>query len=267
MGTRTAGFRQALLAGTPLLGTWIKTPSRVVTEILGASPLDALCLDAEHAPFDRDDLDGCILAARAFDMPALVRAPSAAAEHILNALDLGATGILAPHIRSGAEAEVLGCHALFGPGGRGYAGSTRAADFTRAKMADYKPRAAQETAIIAQLEDGEVLAALPEIVDVARIDCLFIGRIDLTVSLGAASPDAPEVQEAVAEICARGREAGRCLGMFVSDMAEIPGWIERGVSFFLLSSDQSFLIQGADTLRRSFDELRPAGQPQQGSRP
>jgi 2-keto-3-deoxy-L-rhamnonate aldolase RhmA len=267
MGARAAGFRHTLLAGAPLLGTWIKTPSRVVTEVLSASPLDALCLDAEHAPFDRDDLDGCILAARALDMPALVRPPSAAAEHILNALDLGASGIVAPHVRSGADAEALARQALFGPGGRGYAGSTRAADFTRAKMPSYKPRAAHETTVIAQLEDREVLAALPEIVAVARIDCLFIGRIDLTVSLGAASPDAPEVLEALAEICARGREAGRRLGMFVSDMAEIPGWIEQGVSFFLLSSDQSFLIHGAGALRRSFDELALAGRPQQGSKP
>ena len=258
MGERAAAdFRQRLLSGVPLIGTWVKTPSRVVTEVLAASPLDVLCLDAEHAPFDRDDLDGGVFAARACDMPVLVRVPRATPEHILNALDLGATGIVAPHIRSGDEAETLVRHALFGPGGRGYAGSTRAADFTAAKMAAYKSRAAAETTIVAQLEDREVMQALGDIVASERIDCLFIGRVDLAVSLGAASPGAPEVLDAVQEICARGREAGRRLGMFVSEMNEIPGWVEKGVSLFLLASDQSFMKAGAQQLRRSFDELVP----------
>lgn len=257
MDARTTRFRRTLLSGAPLLGTWIKTPSRVVTEVLSTSPLDALCLDAEHAPFDRGDLDGCIFTARALDMPALVRVPGPG--DILNALDLGATGILAPHIRTGDDAEALARASVFGPGGRGYAGSTRAAEFTRAKMPEYKLRAAAETAIVAQIEDREALDALDAIAAVERIDCLFIGRIDLTVSLGAASPAAREVVEAVEEICAAGRAAGRRLGMFVSDMSEIPGWIERGVSFFLLSSDQSFLIKGAEALRGAFDNLLPKG--------
>lgn len=253
MDKRPAGFRQRLLSGRPLVGTWIKTPSRIVTEVLSAGPLDALCLDAEHAPFDRGDLDGCIFAARALGMPALVRVPGAAPEYLLNGLDLGATGIVAPHVRTAADAEALVRHCLFGPGGRGYAGSTRAADFTRAKMPEHRQHSAQDTTIVAQLEDREALDALAGIVAVERIDCLFIGRIDLTVSLGAASPNAPEVVEAVDEICARGREAGRRLGMFVSDLSEIPGWIEKGVSLFLLASDQSFIVAGARQLRDTFD--------------
>ncbi|MCP9233363.1 aldolase/citrate lyase family protein [Mesorhizobium sp. LMG 17147] len=247
------GFRGRLLSGQPLVGTWIKTPSRIVAEVLAGAALDVLCLDAEHAPFDRKDLDGAIFASSAQDMPVLVRPASASPENILNALDLGATGVVAPHIRSGSDAEALVRHCLFGPGGRGYAGSTRAAGFTRSPMAAYRQRAIDDTAIIAQLEDREALNDLADIVRIDRLDCVFVGRIDLTISMGAQSPDDPAVIEAVTEICRRAREAGRRVGMFVSNLADVPVWIERGASFFLLSSDQTFLMQGAQALRTSFE--------------
>lgn len=246
-------FRDRLLSGDPLVGTWVKTPSRIVVEVLASTALDALCLDAEHAPFDRDDVDGSVFAARMLNMPALVRVPSTRPEVILNALDVGATGIVAPHIRDGADAATLVKLSLFGPGGRGYAGSTRAAGYTTKRMPDYKAEAGAQTTLIAQLEDREALEHLDDIIAVDRIDCLFIGRIDLTVSLGAESPNSPEVIEAMDLICARAREAGRRLGMFVGDLSELPAWVEKGVSFFLLSSDQSFLVAGAGQLRANFD--------------
>ena len=65
------------LAGRDLiLGTFVKTPSPIVVEVLGLTGLDCLCLDAEHAPFDRGTLDTCLLAARSCGMDVLVRVPT-----------------------------------------------------------------------------------------------------------------------------------------------------------------------------------------------
>ncbi|CUX65360.1 4-hydroxy-2-oxovalerate aldolase [Agrobacterium tumefaciens str. Kerr 14] len=267
MNTTSSDFRTRLGAGDTLLGTWIKTPDRIVVEVLSGTPMDALCLDAEHAPFDRSVLDASVFAARSAGMPVLVRPPSSSPEHILNALDIGATGVVAPHICTGEDADNLARHCIFGPGGRGYAGSTRAAGYTRTRMADYRASATAATTIIAQLEDREALDNLDEIVSVDRIDCLFIGRIDLTVSLGAAGPSAPEVMEAMYEICAKARQMGRRLGMFVADISEIPQWIECGVSLFLLSSDQSFLQAGASALRDRFNETLANGKTQERTFP
>ncbi|RUW32858.1 MULTISPECIES: aldolase/citrate lyase family protein [unclassified Mesorhizobium] len=250
---QAGSFRSRLRSGTPLVGTWIKTPSRIVTEVLACSALDVLCLDAEHAPFDRGDLDGSIFASSALGMPVLVRPAATSAESLLNCLDLGAIGIVAPHIRNGEEADRLVQSSLFGPGGRGYAGSTRAAGFTRKSMAEHRQRSTEDTVIIAQIEDREALDRLSDIIRIERLDCLFIGRVDLTISMGAASPRDPQVVEAVEEICRKAGEAGMRTGMFVSDLAELPGWLAMGSSLFLLSSDQTFLQEGASSLRSAFD--------------
>jgi 2-keto-3-deoxy-L-rhamnonate aldolase RhmA len=242
-------LKARLAAGDPILGTFIKTPHPHVVEVLGPSGLDCLCLDAEHAPFDRRDLDLCILAARGAGLPVLVRPPSAAAEHILSALDCGADGVLVPHVRSGSEAEAVAKAAHYGPGGRGYAGSSRAAGFGSVPMGRHKQASAERTVVVVQIEDLEAVDSIDEIVSVGGIDALFIGRIDLTVALGCETPDDPPVIGAVERVVAACREAGRPCGMFLSRVEDVPHWRSLGVGLFLLGSDHGFLKDGAAALR------------------
>jgi 2-keto-3-deoxy-L-rhamnonate aldolase RhmA len=243
-----ANFRTRLRAGERLVGTFVKTPHPVVVEVLGHAGLDCVCLDCEHAPFDRAALDTALLAARAAQLPALVRPLRAETADILNALDLGATGILAPHVASGEQARALVRAAHYGPGGRGYAGSTRAAGYGTRSVAQNVDKARGTVAVIAQIEDAEALRHLDEIAAVEGLDALFVGRMDLTVSLGATSPADPVVIEAVRQICLAGRRAGRAVGMFMSSTQEAAQWIEMGASLFLLGSDQQWILQGAKEL-------------------
>lgn len=244
----SSGFRQRLAAGEQLLGTFIKTPSPMLCEVLAGSALDALCIDAEHSPFDRLAQDQCIHAVRSAGMASLVRVPTGAPEHILNALDCGATGVVVPHVSTPETAEQAGRAAHFGAGGRGYAGSTRAAGYTRKGMAAHLQDSAEQTTVIAQIEDVAALDAIDEIAAVDGVDCLFIGRIDLTVALGAASPQDAVVIAAVEKICRSAGDAGRPVGMFVGDLDELPRWQAAGASLFLLGSDHGFLLQGAAAL-------------------
>ena len=243
-------FKERLHARELLVGTWIKTPHPHVVEVLARSSLDCLVLDAEHAPFDRGSLDLCLLAGGA--MPLLVRPASSSPDHILQALDGGATGVIVPHVRSADEAQqiVRACH--YGPAGdhpaRGFAGSTRAAAYTTLGMARHRAAAAGVT-VIAQIEDAEALDQIDAIAAVDGIDALFIGRADLTISMGADTSDDPAIVAAVERICATGKEAGRTVGMFLARPGDVPEWRARGASLFILQSDQEFLLHGAAALK------------------
>jgi 2-keto-3-deoxy-L-rhamnonate aldolase RhmA len=242
-----SGLKARLQAGDLLSGTWVKTPNPIVLEVLGFSALDLLVLDAEHAPFGREALDLCIMAARASGKHVLVRPPANEALHILNALDCGADGVIAPHVSSVADAQALvkACH--YGPGGRGFAGSSRAAGYTTLGMSRHMG-AAKSVSVVAQIEDREALDVIDGIAQVEGIDALFIGRADLTVSLGASNPDDPIVVEAVEAICAAGVRAGRTIGMFLGRPGDVPLWKEKGARLFVLGSDHEFLLQGASRL-------------------
>jgi 2-keto-3-deoxy-L-rhamnonate aldolase RhmA len=171
------------------VGSFLKTPSPILVEVLASAGLDLLCLDAEHAPFDRLAIDHCAMAARAGGLPMLVRTPSAAPEHILNALDCGADGVLLPHIRSAEEARAAVAAAHYGRGGRGYAGSSRAAAYALSSIPQHLAASAERTAVIAQIEDVEAVDAVEAIAAVPGLDALFVGRIDLTIALGETDPD------------------------------------------------------------------------------
>lgn len=251
-------LRDRLRRHEVLAGTWVKTPHPHVVEVLALSPLDLIVLDAEHAPFDRASLDSAILAARAGAKPVLVRPASAAHENLLQALDSGADGVIVPHIRSAEDAReiVRACH--YQPGGRGFAGSTRAAGYTTLGMARHRA-AARDISVVAQIEDVDAVEAIEAIAAVDGLDALFIGRADLTVSYGVASPDDPIVVAAVERICAAGRAAGRCVGMFLGRSGDVAHWHAQGATLFILQSDQEFVLHGAAALAATIrDQAAPS---------
>ena len=241
-------FKQRLLSGETLIGTFVKTPSPMLCEVLAQTPLEVMCLDAEHSPFDRLVLDQCIFSLRSGNMPSLIRVPSSAPEHTLNALDCGATGVVIPHVKTAEMAREIVAQSHFGDGGRGYAGSTRAAGYAGKSIDEHKENSAKNTVVIAQIEDLEALDNINEIVSVDGIDCFFIGMIDLTVAIGAKNAKDSGVIAAAEIICKAAEAANKRLGIFVPDVNDIPFWQERGVSLFLLASDHAFIKQGAANL-------------------
>jgi staphyloferrin B biosynthesis citrate synthase len=251
--SRGVSFKARLAGGEPLLGTFIKTPHPHVVEVLAGTGLDCLCLDAEHAPFDRRDLDLCIMAARAGSMPVLVRPASSAADQILNALDCGADGVVVPHVRSAKDANNVASLAHYGAAGthatRGYAGSSRAAGYGTIGIADHLANSRARTTVIAQIEDVEALDEIDAIAAVDGIDALFIGRIDLTIALGCTSPDDPKVIAACDHIIAAAVRANRPVGLFTSKPSDAAYWQAKGARLFLLGSDHGFLRAGAQALR------------------
>lgn len=251
--TTMSTLKEAIASGKPLLGTFMKTPSMMIAEVLARSALDVICLDAEHSPFDRRDIDACLMGLRAGGMASLVRVPSCQGEHILNALDLGADGILAPHVITAHDAQSLVHAAQFGKG-RGFSGSTRAAGYMAKSMDEHLRSTQNAVSLVAQIEDKEALDNLDDILAVDGIDCFFIGRADLTVSLGYTSPNEPAVVRVVEDICKAAKAAGKRCGMFTSNISELSHWTALGASLFLLGSDHSFMLAGAAQLKAQVDE-------------
>ena len=250
MGNTTDTFRKRLTDGDLLIGTFLKTPSPIVAEVLSLSDLDVFCVDTEHAPFGRLETDLCIGAFRTADRPSLVRISNDSPTEIRNALDSGATGILVPHVTSAEQAAAIVKAAHFGEGGRGFAGSSRAADYTTKPMADHIADSRERTTVVVQIEDIAALEHVAQIAAVDGVDALFVGRFDLAVAMQKNPADA-EVIATVRDICTAGQSVGTAVGMFTSNLDEIPEWRQAGASLFLLSSDQSMILSGANALAQA----------------
>jgi len=232
-------FKQRLTAREPLVGCFIKTPHPIVIEVLGQSALDFLVLDAEHAPFDRQSIDTCIIAGRAVDCPILVRVPNE--DWILNVLDSGAAGILVPHVTSVEQAQALTRLVHYGPNGRGFAGTTRAAHYAQRPLAEHRHSTQHEVSLICQIEDPAGVEQAAAIAAVPGVDALFVGRADLAVayelddffdaSLAKRCADILGVKEAATGLfCTLGEDRSR--------------WAEAGASLFVVGSEHALMMSG-----------------------
>ena len=114
---RIENFKSRMANREMMAGTFLKTPAYELVEVLATSHLDFICIDMEHSPFDRARTDACLALARALDFPVLVRVTHFAPQTVLQVLDMGAVGVVAPHIVTAQQAKDLVRTAHFGPGG------------------------------------------------------------------------------------------------------------------------------------------------------
>lgn len=248
-------LRDRLRARAPLVGTFVKTDSHQTIEVLSLSGLDFGVIDAEHAPFDRTALDRMMAAAVGCSFPALVRVPSHDPSFINSCLDMGASGLLVPHVRSAADALAIADAARYRRGKRGFSPSGRAGAYGTADFAQYRAQADARSGIWCQIEDAEAMDVLDEIAAIDDVDCLFIGPADLSLSLGASSPADPRVVAAIKEIAAAGQRHNRAVGLFIRGTDQIPAMLDIGITAFVCGSDQGFLLGQAKKVAAETREM------------
>lgn len=237
-------FAQNLRGRAPLTGTFVKLRDPAVIEMLGHCGFDFVIIDAEHAPFGRENLALATLAARAARIAALVRIPEVNGSWISTALDCGAAGIVAPQVTSEAMAITLTRLMKHGAD-RGLSPSTAAADYGTRGVKKHLQAQPLETVLICQIEDPTAVSLAGEIAAVAGVDGLLVGPVDLAVSNGMTDPSMPEIKVLAAQVMSAAKDSGISGGMFLSDASTAAEWTARGCSLFVLGTDQSFLMQSA----------------------
>lgn len=244
-----------LTVGGNAAGTFVKTDSSQIIEILGLCALDFVVIDAEHAPFDRATLDRMLLAARAVSLPALVRVPDQRDATILSVLDLGASGIIVPHVDTADQARAVVAAARFRDGRRGISLSARFAGYgTMPRKAAIA--AADQSIVIVQIESAEGLAAVETIATIPGIGGLLIGRADLALSLGGDDPDAPDVEAAAHAIVAAAHANALPALLACGGIGDLASLRRFGADAFIIGSDQSLLRTAASTLRPAAAALK-----------
>ena len=245
-------LKQSIRRGDPTIGLFIRTPALQAVEIHADSGLDFVVLDAEHAAFGTNDLDRCILAGRSVGLPVLVRLRDPSPAAILQVLDMGAAGLILPHVGSTSYARIALEACRYDKGSRGFSGQTRAASYGATPAVDYRKRSDESIIVIAQIEDEEGYANVAELAALDELDALFVGRADLAVSLGADGIEYESIVEATRKILAAGKKTGMTTGIFLSNTDGIDSFESQGASLFVIGTDQSLLINAAKSITSEF---------------
>jgi 4-hydroxy-2-oxoheptanedioate aldolase len=224
-----------------------------IVRIAKAAGFDTLYIDLEHSSFTLHAASQISIMALEAGIPALVRVPANTPEYISRVLDGGALGVIAPGVRSAAEARAVVAAAKYPPvGSRGLAQGLPHLEY-RALPAAEAIRALNDATFVAvQFESAASLEAMEEIVAVDGIDMVLIGSNDLLVDLGLPGQyEHPKLAEAYERTIAACRRRGKHVG--VGGLASRPDLVEKlvkaGARYVSTGTDLGFLV--AECKRRA----------------
>jgi 4-hydroxy-2-oxoheptanedioate aldolase len=232
-------LRRRLLGGDTLYGLVIKPPAPALVEMCAAAGFDFAFIDGEHGTGDALEWEHHVRAGESFGLPSIVRVGSHHPSEVLRALDVGAQGIIVPHVNTQAEAEAIVRVAHYPPiGRRGLATTTRAGRHAFSNLKEHLSSAEQDTLSAVQVEDPEGIDHVEAIAAVPYVDCVFIGPTDLSLGLGyPGENDHPVVIEAFGRINkAVNSKPHVKLGTFARDANDAKRWTAQGASFVALAS-------------------------------
>jgi len=239
-------FRDRVLAGETLFGSWAGLGSPLAVELLGRAGFDWVVVDLEHGAGTEAELLAHLTAIEGTGAAALVRPQSGERLRIGRALDLGAAGVVIPRLDSTAEAREAVSFLRYPPDGvRGVALLTRGAHLGAVGHADVGSINRDILGIV-QVESPGALRDARDIAAIDGVDVLFVGPADLSHSLGVPGRFADaSYQAALRSVVAACRANGKAAGILLYDHASFAPHLELGFTFVGLGADASFVVSGA----------------------
>lgn len=233
-------LKERLAQGDRLLGGLLRIPSETLVEMAGVAGLDYLVIDCEHGPADLAALQMHLQAADAHQIPVLVRVGENEPALILRALDLGAEGVIVPHVDTAEQARRCVEAAHYPPRGqRGFATYSRAGRFGRG-IAEHLAAAAKTTMLIPMLETPLACGNAREILDVPGVDTVLVGPADLSVAMGETGPGEPRVRAEIDRVVRAAEQGGHPLMTIVSSTEQAasapPGLVLYNLTHILMDT-------------------------------
>ncbi len=216
-----------------------------IARIAATSGFDTLYVDLEHSSLSLDACGQVCMAALSAGVAPFVRVPALGPEWIARALDGGALGVIAPHVRNAAEARVVVEAAKFPPlGHRSAAGGLPHLHYRNFPASETNPALNEATMVVPMVETLEALDAVEAIVAVEGVDMLLVGTNDLTAEMGIAGQfDHPRVRDAYARVIAAARRHGKhvAIGGLASRPDLVAEFVRMGARYVSTGTDLSFL--------------------------
>ncbi len=193
----------------------------------------------EHSSAGLEKLERLILAGHAAGLPVLVRPWTSDGGLLAKVLDMGANGIMAPHVDTAERAkEIVDCCRFAPLGKRGFSPLTRFDG-----LANPLEELSAAPFVVLQIEGAAGLERAVDITSVPGVDAAFVSPYDLALSLGV-PPLSAEVFEAARDIAAR-VNPNTPLGIYVDDPARCGDWAQGGFRLQCVSFDGRMLAYGA----------------------
>jgi 4-hydroxy-2-oxoheptanedioate aldolase len=226
-------------------GAWSILGSRGGVEALCRSGADFIGIDAQHGFFGFDEAALCVQIANLCGVRCFVRVPINQYAWIPRYLDAGADGVILAMVSTAAEVERAVALSRYQPlGRRSWAGGKRNGIGENTTAGGVREAFMPE--ILPMIETAEAVEHLNEIAAVRGIAGLYVGPVDLGLSMEGGNKDEAHWREAVESVVTVARENDIRPGMFAIDGEDARNWAAIGFRDIVLSSDVALLRRCLD---------------------
>jgi 2-keto-3-deoxy-L-rhamnonate aldolase RhmA len=217
----------------------------VILECAKQAGYDFVRLDCEHILFDKTTITTMLREARLLELPLQIRVPSLT--DVTALLDMGAIGIMVPHLESESSAKAAVQAVKYAPlGDRGMTGAARVLGLGRIALKDYVAKANAEIVLIGQIESQEGLTNIDAILAVPGLDMVATGRNDLSQALGVPGQNThPKVLAAEDLIIQKALAAGKQPTILVKNTTRLQELYRKGVRCFSIERDDLLFTKAA----------------------
>ncbi len=248
-----AKFKEKIKSGKTQIGTIVSLSPPAVAECLSNLGYDWLWIDLEHAPLSLEQVQA-ILTAKVSECAGLVRVPVNSDEWIKRVLDIGADGIIVPHVSTREDALRAVKSAKYPPAGERSFGAGRA--HTYGLAASHHKEANEITCVVVQIEDQNAVENIDEIISVEGIDGIIIGPYDLSGSFGKLGDVGDsEVQGAIKSVLSACQKRKVAAGIFALLPEQAKAYIDLGFTLVAVGVDLHTMWTSA---KQKLDGIRPS---------
>ena len=255
-------LRQRALDGEILCGVFCSLGSPVTVEIAGLAGFDWLLIDLEHGAGSEETVYHQLVAADTTSASPFVRIAANEPPRFKRVLDSGAMGVMVPWVSTVEQAQAAVSAIRYpGKGIRGVAKSHRGTRFGR-DFEDYFPNAAGNLTLVVQIETVEGAANAADIAAVDGVDVLFVGPLDLSVSLGSPGDfESRTFKQTVAGVAKAARNAGKAAGILLQREDQLKPHFDLGFNFVALNSDLGLVISGMKQIAGAMAAAKASSSP------
>lgn len=241
--------KELFRSGEVVVGITSMSGSEAVVETLGMCGFDFVILDREHGPMSVETIARLVRASEAVGLTPFVRIAHNDETEIRRCLDVGAMGIVVPHVdRPEALVDALNSSKYPPYGSRGACPGVRASRYGSTNWDTYVQEAAKECMVIPLIESMEGVQNLEEIVKIDGADVIYLGAFDLAQSLGISGKgfDSPEMADTLTKTLTLCRMHGKSVMVTTTPhgTVEYARWlISRGVQGISFGGDLMLLAK------------------------
>ncbi|MCX5906182.1 MAG: aldolase/citrate lyase family protein [Deltaproteobacteria bacterium] len=238
-------LKEILARGEVALGTCCYTFSPAVVELAGHCGLDFVRIDNEHAWRQDESVENLMRAAHVGGIVPILRIDRENPYLVRKALEVGAGGIIVPHVNTAQEVEEIVAAAKFPPkGDRGYGGLCWSGKWGADAGPEWVKWSDEETMVWVMIEDYRALDNLEAIFSVPGLDAVLFGPADYSFSVGVPTQTShPKVMDGLKKTLEVATKHGIpvCIGVGFPWAENAKKYIDLGCRLIELGHDVTIL--------------------------